>query len=63
MQQQAIPEFEQVTGGEGQPEYECTISVGPEDRVVGKGRGSNMKAAKQHASRELLTVSLRYPTA
>eukprot|EP00752_Nemacystus_decipiens_P003542 g3268.t1 len=52
---QVIPEFEQVTGDEGQPEYVCSISVGPEDRVVGKGRGSNMKAAKQQASRELLT--------
>ncbi|CAM9820819.1 unnamed protein product [Scytosiphon promiscuus] len=47
-------EYEQVTGEEGQVEYICTIKVGPGDRIVGDGRGSNMKASKQQASRELL---------
>ncbi|CAM9539666.1 unnamed protein product, partial [Ectocarpus sp. 13 AM-2016] len=52
---QAPADFEQVTGEDGQAEYLCTISVGPEDRIVGRGRAPNMKAAKQQASRELLT--------
>ncbi|CAM9693600.1 unnamed protein product [Ectocarpus sp. 4 AP-2014] len=52
---QAPADYEQVTGEDGQAEYLCTISVGPEDRIVGRGRAPNMKAAKQQASRELLT--------
>ncbi|CAM9930970.1 unnamed protein product [Pylaiella littoralis] len=51
---QALPEYEQITGEEGQAEYMCSIKVGPEDRIVGIGRGSSMKAAKQQASREVL---------
>ena len=53
---QTIPEFEQVTGSEGQPEFVCTIRVGPEDRLEGRGRGPNIKSAKQKACQELLTV-------
>lgn len=54
---QAVPQYEQVTGAERQPAYECHWSVGPEDRLVGHGRGTNMKAAKQAACVDLLTVS------
>ncbi|CAB1117608.1 unnamed protein product [Ectocarpus sp. CCAP 1310/34] len=52
---QAPADYEQITGEDGQAEYLCTISVGPEDRIVGRGRAPNIKAAKQQASRELLT--------
>lgn len=50
------PEYEQVTGDEGQPEYVCVLVVGPGDRLVGRARGSNMKLAKQRACVELLVV-------
>ncbi|CAM9412766.1 unnamed protein product [Choristocarpus tenellus] len=56
---QAVPDFEQVSGKDGQLEYLCSFSVGPNDRITGEGRGTSMKTAKQHASLAMLQNAAR----
>ena len=57
---QISPEFEQIAGDEGQTEYVCRIAIGPEERVEGLGRASNMKAARQEACRTLLKARISF---
>lgn len=58
---QLLPAYDQITTDEGCLEHVCKIKVGPNDRLVGEGRGPNNESAMHLAHLFFLDLCMYLP--